>query len=116
MLHMKLEANGVRLETKGSVRVSYPYLGMGIAFEEMSEESRTQLRELLGTVSQSSMIMGPGVASPLPSSGPWAAVPPVSDSGAALQALVKFFESHHTLTREDFLMLLSKSQEPLAKR
>jgi hypothetical protein len=34
MLPMKLEANGVRLETKGSVRVSYPYLGMGIAFEE----------------------------------------------------------------------------------
>jgi PilZ domain len=32
VLHMKVEANGIRVETKGNVRVSYPYLGMGIAF------------------------------------------------------------------------------------
>ena len=37
ILHMKLEANGVRVETKGNVRVSYPYLGMGIAFVDMSD-------------------------------------------------------------------------------
>ena len=49
---MKLEANGVRVETKGNVRVSYPYLGMGIAFAEMSEENRGPLRELLATISR----------------------------------------------------------------
>jgi hypothetical protein len=30
VLHMKLEANGVRLETQGNVRVSYPYLEWGL--------------------------------------------------------------------------------------
>ena len=30
---MKLEVNGIRVETMGKVRISYPYLGMGIAFE-----------------------------------------------------------------------------------
>ena len=68
-LHMKLDANGVRVETKGSVRVSYPYLGMGIAFVEMSEENLTRLRSLLATVSRT-IIVGPGMASSLPARGP----------------------------------------------
>ncbi len=38
-LRVKL-ANGFRVETKGNVRVNYPYLGMGIAFVDMSEENR----------------------------------------------------------------------------
>lgn len=29
LLHMKLEVNGSRVEVRGTVRVSYPYLGMG---------------------------------------------------------------------------------------
>jgi hypothetical protein len=32
VLQIKLEANGVKVEITGNVRVSYPYLGMGIAF------------------------------------------------------------------------------------
>ena len=53
ILHMKLDANGERVETKGSVRVSYPYLGMGIAFTEMSDRNRLRLRALLATISRS---------------------------------------------------------------
>jgi hypothetical protein len=110
LLHMKLDANGIRVETKGNVRVTYPYLGMGIAFEEMSEENRTRLRELLGTVSRPSMIMGPGIASVLPSSGPMEAVPVISDPKAGIEALISFFAEHHMLTRDDFLRILRKSQ------
>src|ERR1039458_7400565 len=55
ILHMKLEANGVRLETKGNVRVNYPYLGMGIAFVEMSDESQSRLRALLATITRQSL-------------------------------------------------------------
>jgi PilZ domain-containing protein len=40
VLHMKLEANGAPVDNKGTVRVSYPYLGMGIAFTDVSEETR----------------------------------------------------------------------------
>jgi hypothetical protein len=111
LLHMKLEANGSRVETKGTVRVSYPYLGMGIAFVEMSDENRAHLKEMLGTVSRPAIIMGPGVVSSLPSSSPMEALPIVSDPPAAIQALVTFFESHHMLTREDFLRTLAKSQK-----
>lgn len=110
VLHMKLEANGVRVETKGSVRVSYPYLGMGVAFGEISEENRARLRELLATISRPIVIMGPGIASSLPASGPLDAVPLIAEPGAAVQALIEFFESRPMLMREDFLRILLKSQ------
>jgi len=75
LLHMKIETNGVRVETKGHVRVSYPYLGMGIAFEDTSDENKKQLRRMLSTLSHRCVIMGPGVASTLPSTGPLSDVP-----------------------------------------
>ena len=109
-LYLKLEANGVRLETKGTVRVSYPYLGMGIAFLEVSEETREHLKEMLGTVSRPTSIMGPGIASSLPARGPLEAAPAISDPAAALQALTEFFQSRQMLMREDFLRVLRKSQ------
>lgn len=116
VLHMKLDAGGVRVETKGNVRVSYPYLGMGIAFIEMPEESRTLLRELLAKVSRPSMIMGPGIASSLPSSTPLDAMPTISNPAAAVQALTEFFESRQMLMRDDFVRIVRKSQGPDAKK
>jgi PilZ domain len=46
-LQLKLEAQGFRVRCKGTVRVVYPSLGMGIAFTEMSEEDRAQLKQLV---------------------------------------------------------------------
>ncbi len=112
VLHMKLEANGFKVETKGTVRVNYPYLGMGIAFADMSDENRARLRELLGSISQPSVIMGPGIASALPATSPLEAVPPVSNPQAAIGALLEFFESRQMLMREDFLRILRSSQSP----
>jgi hypothetical protein len=115
VLHMKLEANGVRLETKGNVRVSYPYLGMGVAFVDMSDENQVQLRRLLATITRSTIIMGPGIASSLPAGGPLAAAPPITNPTAALQALTEFFENRQMLMRDDFLRILRKSQTPETK-
>jgi PilZ domain len=110
VLHMKLETNGLRLEATGNVRVSYPYLGMGVAFVELSEANRAQLRQMLSQISRPSAITGPGIASTLPASGPLDAVPAIADPAAAMQALTEFFESRQMLMREDFLRILRKSQ------
>ena len=110
VLHMKLETNGLRLEATGNVRVSYPYLGMGVAFVELSEANRAQLRQMLSQISRPSAIMGPGIASSLPASGPLDAVPAIADPAAAMQALTEFFESRQMLMRENFLRILRKSQ------
>ena len=38
IVDLELELNGVRAEVKGEVRVSYPFLGMGVAFRDMTVE------------------------------------------------------------------------------
>lgn len=62
------------------------------------------------------MTMGPGIASALPSRGPLEAVPAISDPGAAIPALVEFFEDRQMLMREDFLRIVRKSQDLETKR
>ena len=114
-LHMKLDANGVRVETKGSVRVSYPYLGMGIAFADMSEENLARLRTLLATISRT-IIVGPGMASSLPASGPQEPLPALTDPTAAMTALSEFFASRQMLMREDFVRIVRQSQDPTARK
>jgi PilZ domain len=110
ILHLKLEANGVRLETKGNVRVNYPYLGMGVAFVDMSDDNHARLRELLATITRPTVIMGPGIASSLPATSPMEAVPLIADPAAALRALTEFFEHRQMLMREDFLRILRQSK------
>ena len=94
------------------MRVSYPYLGMGLAFVDISAENQVRLRELLAMITRPTVIMGPGMASSLPARGPLDAVPQIADPGAALQALTEFFESRQMLMRENFLRILHQSQNP----
>jgi hypothetical protein len=114
-VQMKLEANDSCIETKGNVRVSYPMLGMGIAFEEMSLESRSQLQQLLATLARRSIIPGPGVPSRIASSTNPArsldGMPAITNPAAAVKAIVEFFDNRQMLSREDFLNILRKSQK-----
>ncbi|HWW16482.1 MAG TPA: PilZ domain-containing protein [Candidatus Dormibacteraeota bacterium] len=57
VLAMKLDANGFRVEASGEVRVVYPGLGMGISFANMSDEDRGRLRELVRSLSPTSVIV-----------------------------------------------------------
>ena len=108
MLHMKLEANGVQVDCKGNVRVNYPYLGMGIAFQEMSEENVARLREMLSKVSRPAVFMGPGTASSLAGrdaecGGPRSRIPPPH----CVRSL-EFFENRQMLMRDDFLSICAR--------
>jgi hypothetical protein len=112
-LHLKLEANGLKVECKAaSVRVSYPYLGMGIAFVEMSDMDRIRLKELLATISRPALLVGPGFLSTLPACGPLDSSVTINDPAAAIGSLMAFFESRHMLMRDDFMKLIAKSQLP----
>jgi PilZ domain len=110
ILQMKLDANGVQVETKGVVRVNYPYLGMGIAFREMSEPSVARLRELLSRISRRTVGTPPGTSSALASGGSLGLLAQIADPTSALRALAQFFENRQTLMRDDFLSILRKSQ------
>lgn len=106
-LDLKLEANGYHVETMGEVRVSYPGLGMGISFLRMSDSDRARLRELVGSISPRSVIVGPRVAL---QSMPVRDFPAAANAGAAVQAMRQFFEDRQMMGRDDFLRILRKSQ------
>jgi hypothetical protein len=111
-LDLKLEVNGFKVETKGNVRVCYPYLGMGIAFVETSAENQARLKELLGTITRSRVLIGPSDATPLL---PMESMPKITNPTAALRYLMEYFETHPALLRDDFLRLLRTSQPPASK-
>jgi hypothetical protein len=109
-LGLKLEANGFRVEAIGEVRVSYPHLGMGISFSQMSDEDRERLRELVRSISRPSVILGARVAAPAPSTLQPEGSQQIANPSAALQAMVTFFEDRHMMGREEFLRILRKGQ------
>ncbi len=116
--NLVLEANGIRLRLKGRVQVNYPFLGMGMRFSEVSEEQRAPLQELLDSLSKPA---APHPEGSPDSEGTPAAKPPtgtsmpvIVDPSAALNAIVRFFQTEQSLTREEFLDLICISQ-PRAK-
>ncbi|HKU28132.1 MAG TPA: PilZ domain-containing protein [Candidatus Sulfotelmatobacter sp.] len=115
ILNMRLEANGTRVETRGNVRVNYPYLGMGIAFVGMTDENLQHLRQMLAVISRGPTIVGPGIPSSLPSTSSLGAVAKVGNPASVIQDLIDFFEGRQMLMREDFLRILRKSQTPQTK-
>jgi hypothetical protein len=108
VLSMKFEANGFKVEATGEVRVSYPNLGMGISFSQMSVEDRERLRALVRSISRPSVILGSRPSTRPPSVSQ--SDPSLSQANpeAALQAMVTFFEDRQMMGREEFHRILRK--------
>lgn len=109
IIDLELELNGVRTEVEGEVRISYPFLGMGVAFRDMTKENRMQIDAMVDTIRPAApkapaIDPKPGVHAP--------SMPIILNPGAALQALADFFEGHTPLSKDEFLRLLRKSQGP----
>jgi len=109
-LTLSIEVNGFRVEAIGEVRVTYPGLGMGISFTQVSDEDRARLRELVRSISQPSVIMGLRPAERASSASSSIPSPAVASPGAALRAIQKLFEDRHVMGREEFIRIPRKSQ------
>lgn len=110
VLNLKLEADGFCVESKGVVRVTYPYLGMGISFEGISEESRSSLRQLVSRLSHRGVAIGSGNAASAAVGNLMGEIPVIADPGTAVQALLDFFGGRQTLLREEFVRIVKRSQ------
>ena len=105
-LSMTIEVTGIRVRVKGIVRVSYPFLGMGIAFTEVCEDDKAQFEELL--IRLASGITAPAYKSEARPAQASSDVSGVGDPRSALKAVAAFFKEHQTLTREQFAELVEK--------
>lgn len=111
-LELELEVNGNRAEVIGEVRISYPFLGMGIAFREVSDETRQQLGQMVRSLAHPTRVVGASASANRTKSGTQeearAAEP--RDPRRALEVLFEHFDKHSALTREEFYRLLRNSQ------
>jgi PilZ domain len=95
-----LEALGIRFRAKGVVRISYPFLGMGILIAEIEPDQRVLLEQLIATLSQSSSLP-PAAATPHSSADILAEAEPI----AFLNELMRFFDSKALLSRDEFFRI-----------
>ncbi len=101
-LDMIVDVMDIRVEVKGIVRVSYPFLGMGIAFTEISDTDKKQLDEILSRLAGGTPLTAPPVA---PARFDVASI---KDPQATLKALEVYFQEHPMLSREHFHELVKK--------
>lgn len=105
-VNMVIEVKGIRAQVKGTVRISYPFLGMGIGFTEISPHDSAQLDEILLRLASS---LSAPVLPPDPK--PVTPVPldlSTVDAPATLGAVARFFQAHATLTRDQFTELIQQ--------
>jgi hypothetical protein len=107
VLNLKLEANGIRVETRGNVRVNYPYLGMGVAFVGMTGENVGRLRRILASASRGCVVERVDQARTATGSD---AASGIAQASAVIRELMEFFEKRETLGREDFVRMLHGGQ------
>lgn len=101
VVELGLEVAGVRVDVTGEVRVSYPYLGMGISFRELPIEEKERLREMLRRLSSSVRSVVP-TQDVLGSDGIPIALPTFASAGELVKELGQYFEAHGSLTRDEF--------------
>jgi hypothetical protein len=102
-VQLVLKSCGIQIETEGTVRASYPALGMGIRFSRIRPADELQLKKLLAHLS------GPG-SHPLlvPNGGTDPEDPPIrnalesADPRAFVEELREFFRKNRLLSREEF--------------
>jgi hypothetical protein len=107
VLNLKLEANGIQVETRGNVRVNYPYLGMGVAFVSMTGENVARLRRILASASRGCVVERVDQARTATGSD---AASGIAQASAVIRELMEFFEKRETLGREDFVRILHGGQ------
>jgi hypothetical protein len=104
-LDLRLGMNGFLVNGAAVVRATYPFLGMGIEFTALSPQARKQLDDMIDSLLSTSIRR-----TEAPAKNPMS-LPPVSEPGAVIDALVLFFETNPTLSAEQFARLVADSQQ-----
>ena len=106
-LKLAIEIGEFRVEARGTVRTSYPLLGMGIAFTEIADQHRERLEALIGRLATGET--APSAAASVASSSA-SDFSIITNPSSALTALSRFFHDSPNMTREQFRAIISRSQ------
>jgi PilZ domain-containing protein len=93
-----LQSFGIRIKSPGTVRASYPFLGMGICFAEIEPVQQMQLNQLLAALAGRSAVSN-GISAEENS------VKDILASGdpkSCLDGIAEFFQNDQLLSRNEF--------------
>jgi hypothetical protein len=93
-----LKSCGIQVQSPGTVRATYPFLGMGISFGEIEPGQQLQLQQLLDSLAGRNAVYTTG---PAPDNGMQDALAS-ADPRALLDEITEFFKKESLLSREDF--------------
>jgi hypothetical protein len=98
-----MEVHDIRVRARGRICVSYPFLGMGIAFTEIAPEQEASLQQLLSALTEHPRppIADPGLKEEDGAREAVAAAAP----NALLDEIVRFFAVNRLLSREEFIRI-----------
>ena len=101
-----LKSFGIRIETPGEVRASYPSLGMGICFAEIEPVQQMQLKQLLAALSGRSAV-STGISDQENSVKDALAA---ADPKAFLDEITEFFQKNQLLSRTEFQQIAKRAR------
>ncbi|MGD0417110.1 MAG: PilZ domain-containing protein [Terriglobales bacterium] len=93
-----LKSFGIRIQTGGTVRTSYPSLGIGICFGELDPEQEVQLKQLLDALTGRSAVSNVESARENGMKNYMGTV----DLKAFLDEMTEFFRKNQLLSRDEF--------------
>jgi hypothetical protein len=107
---LNLEAMGIRVRVQGTVRVSYPFLGMGIMFTDIEPGQQIQLGQVLSALAGQSSLPTPDSAPTAERSveGTLKVAVSNADPKAALNEIRQFFVGNRLLSREEFVLIVKR--------
>ena len=100
-----LKSFGIRIETPGTVRASYPFLGMGICFAEIEPVQQMQLKQLLAALAGRSAVSN-GISAEENSVKDILAS---ADPKSCLDGIAEFFQKNQLLSRNEFHQIAKRA-------
>lgn len=107
---LNLEAMGIRVRVQGTVRVSYPFLGMGIMFTDIEPGQQIQLGQVLSALSGQGSLPAPDPAPTAEKSleSTLNAAVSSADPRVVIDEIRRFFVGNRLLSREEFLLIAKR--------
>jgi PilZ domain len=106
-VHLVLKSFGLRIETSGTVRATYPFLGMGILFADIKVEELRILEQLCSVLAGRNGISGAALAAK-DNKDDLSSVDPKSLVGE----IEEFFRRKPLLSREEFYAIAGRLRRP----
>ncbi len=103
-----LKSFGIRIHTPGTVRATYPFLGMGIRFNDIEIEEHQRLKQLLTALAGQKEFV-PSVAADESAKKESVAA---ADLPAFFEAITEFYQKQQLLSREEFYQIAKRVRRP----